>query len=80
MLAGIWIYFFIYSFRRNLSWPWGFGILLASVLVSGQGITFKINSVVYFWISASFVLALIGLPWNIGGIRNQIYIIGLLTT
>jgi membrane protease YdiL (CAAX protease family) len=74
MLIVIGAYFFIYSFRKNVGYPWGFGLVLAGGLLNGNGFIFQDNGVTVFWISASFLICLLGLTCNIVDIQNQVYI------
>lgn len=72
LLISIWIYFIVYSYLHRSGWPWGFSILLIAVPFSKYGFSFYDDNIVLFYVSFPFVIILVGLLWNIVGIRNQL--------
>lgn len=73
-LIALWIYLFIYSYRFRIIFPWGFMIIVLGVLVSGIGYSFYRNQVVVISISFPFIVGLLGVLWDISGIRDQFYV------
>jgi len=68
-------YFVVYSYRHNISFPWGIGIVIAGILVSGYGYEFgniqDMRVMIVFSIDLSFSVGLLGVFWNINNIREQ---------
>jgi membrane protease YdiL (CAAX protease family) len=69
----LWIYLCIKAYQQRKSLPWGFGIVIFGVLLSGYGIDIN-NSSTVFSINFLFVLILIGIFWNIDGARQLLQI------
>ncbi|MCI0550302.1 MAG: CPBP family intramembrane metalloprotease [Anaerolineae bacterium] len=77
LVITLWIYFFIHSYRRKIPLPWGFGIVIAGILLSGTGIPVYHNHVVVFFITLPFAVGLVGTVWNINDIKNQLHVRGI---
>lgn len=73
MLFAIWIYFFVYSYRRKAEFPWGMIIVVVGILVSGIDYYISYDKVVILSISIPLVVSLIGVVWDINNIRRQFY-------
>lgn len=67
ILIVLWVFFSIRAYQLNNNPPWGFGIVILGVLISGYSL--DINN---FSINLLFVLILIGAFWNINNIRQLI--------
>jgi membrane protease YdiL (CAAX protease family) len=73
-VIALWIYFFIYSYKHNISYPWGFGVTIAGLLVSSYGFAFYVTQVVFIQINFVFLVSLFGVILNIINVREQFYI------
>jgi len=74
ILIALWAYFFIYSYRHKIMFPWGFSFVIVGYLVFGIGYRFYNKQVMVFSINLSLAVSLIGMLWNINNIREQFYI------
>lgn len=70
----LWVYFFIYSYRHKVIFPWGFSIVIVGILVSGIGYHYYNNKVVVFSINFPLAVSLIGILCNINNVQNQFYV------
>lgn len=73
MLFAIWIYFFVYSYRCKVEFPWGMIIVVVGILVSGVDYYVSYDKAVIFSISLPLVVSLTGVLWDINNIRKQLY-------
>ncbi len=73
VLTAFWIYFFVYSYRHKIGYPWGFGIVIVGLPLARLVYSYQDNNII-FSINLMLVICLIGLFWNINNIKEQFYI------
>jgi len=75
ILIAFWVYFFVYSYRRSVHYPWGFGIVIVGFPLAGLVYDYNdTNNHTVLSINLMLVVCLIGLFWNINNIKEQFYI------
>lgn len=74
VMIALWMYFFIYSHKHDISSPWGFAVVIAGLLTSSYGFAYYIAQVVFIKINFVFLVSLLGVFLNINNIREKFYV------
>jgi membrane protease YdiL (CAAX protease family) len=72
-LMVLWIYLFLKAYLQRKPLPWGFGIVILGILVSGYSFYISIHHTV-LPVNLLFVLMLVGILWNINDIGQLVRI------
>lgn len=74
VIVALWVYFFIYSYKHEISRPWGFVIVIVGLLASSYGFAFYLAQVIFIKINVVFLVSLFGVFLNIKNIQEQFYL------